>query len=195
MKERQQIIQKEKETTNQIKFAENAQKSENNAREKEKVVLEKDIFFIAKEKLKKGEQSQKEEDIKKVEEDYLEPILLQKNKKLEDIIDKNGYDDLRRSAFDLLKNRMLQRSDIIHKRLEKESAELERKFQDLQSKGDHVKDEEEAKYEKDFTETSFKIDILTERASLHYTKALKKFHELDEKLRKDPRFAKFQQPN
>ena len=92
----------------------------------------------------------------------------------------------------MLKNRMLERSDIIHKRLEKESKLLEEKFLELQNKGEGLKDEEEQKYEKTFTEASFKIDILTERASLHYTKALKKFNELDEKLKKDARFAKFQ---
>jgi len=118
--------------------------------------------------------------------------LLQKNKKIEDITSKESYQELRSSAFEMLKNRMLERSDIIHKRLESESKELESKFNELQNKGEHVTAEEEQAYEKRFAEVSFKIDILTERASQHYQKALKKFQELDEKLRKDTRFSRFQ---
>jgi len=111
---------------------------------------------------------------------------------IDDIKSKEDYKKVRASAFEMLKNRMLERSDIIHKRLEAESKLLESKFNELQNKGTNATKGEEDECQKRFEEISFKIEILTERASQHYKKALTKFTELDEKLKKDPRFAKFQ---
>lgn len=51
----------------------------------------------------------------------------------------------------------------------------------------HHKDADD--YEKEVAAASFRMDILTERASQHYKNSLDKFQELDEMIMNDPRFA------
>lgn len=47
--------------------------------------------------------------------------------------------------------------------------------------------EDELKYDNDIHKANFRIDILTERASLHYRQSLRRFEQLDKDLSQDPR--------
>lgn len=47
--------------------------------------------------------------------------------------------------------------------------------------------EDEQKYDNDIHKANFRIDILTERASLHYRQSLRRFEQLDKDLTQDSR--------
>ena len=55
--------------------------------------------------------------------------------------------------------------------------------------------DEEQKYDQEIHKANFRIDILTERASLHYRQSLKRFEELDRELENDWRLAALQNKN
>lgn len=52
--------------------------------------------------------------------------------------------------------------------------------------------EEEQKYDQEIHKANFRIDILTERASLHYRQSLKRFEELEKDLENDARLVALQ---
>jgi hypothetical protein len=69
---------------------------------------------------------------------------------------------------------------------------LEIAFNNLKHKGDGLSAEEEQKYDSEIHKANFRIDILTERASLHYRQSLRRFEELDRDLDRDWRLANLQ---
>lgn len=152
------------------------------------VAVERNVFEIALERAKNGEmgamgpEGSVDNDAKAV--DYLTPFLrhLKETSKLsrEDAI------EVRQACLDSLKNRLVERANIIQSRLNDENTKLakkQEKFQRSQRDGD-VSTEE---YEKYCTEAMFRIQILEQRLVQHEEAALKKFAELDLKLANDPR--------
>lgn len=95
--------------------------------------------------------------------------------------------EVKNEALKRLKERLLTRAEIIQRRLELETKELEQAFGNLKRKGESASQEDEIEYERKVTAANFRIEILTERASQHYRNSLKKFEELDQKLMNDPR--------
>jgi hypothetical protein len=77
---------------------------------------------------------------------------------------------------------LLQRAEIIQKKLEDERHNLELAEQQIQKKTEIDKN-----YENDINNITFKIDILEQRALRFEANALQKYEEMDRKLNEDPR--------
>ncbi len=157
-------------------------------REEARVVLDKSIFETAREKAKDdtkkdnvGEEAE-EKDERQV--DYLNPFL-------QNVADpKNPSRDEAQSARDsclkALKERLLERANIIQRRLDEENAQLAKKQAAFQRSRDHVEGADE-EFEKFCSEAMFRIQILEQRLARHEETALQKYADMDFKLRSDPR--------
>ena len=88
-----------------------------------------------------------------------------------------------------LKNRLIDRANIIQSRLDDENAILARRQAAFQRTRDHATPEQEEEYEEFCAEAWFRIQILEQRLARHEDQALQKFAELDTKLRNDPRLS------
>lgn len=110
-------------------------------------------------------------------------------------LDEESAIHVKNEALKNLKDRLLTRAEIIQRRLQEEQKNLENAFAQLKRKGESVEEKDTEAYDKKMDEINFKIDILTERASMHYRTSLKKFEQLDEKLTKDHRLKALRKPN
>lgn len=116
--------------------------------------------------------------------DYLTPFFRNVSDPMR--VTKEEALEIRQSALDAMKARLVERANIIQTRLHDENAKLGRKqeqFQRSQREGDLSTEE----YEKYCTEAMFRIQILEQRLSAHEESAMRKFAELDAKLSADPR--------
>jgi uncharacterized protein (DUF2267 family) len=96
---------------------------------------------------------------------------------------------VRDACLKALKERLLERSNIIQERLNEENQKLARKqeqFQRSQREGDMSGEEEFEHYS---TEAMFRIQILEERLRSHEEMALRKFMDMDNRLTNDPRLS------
>lgn len=152
-----------------------------------KDILEKSYYDKARDKMKQGRKKEEEDTGKDEGKDYLTPILEKLMYTNVGELSQDQAMEVKNEALKRLKERLLTRAEIIQRRLEDETAKLQKAFQDLKKKGDNTTDEDELEYEKKVTEANFKIEILTERASHHYKNSLTKFNELDQKLMNDQR--------
>mmetsp|Transcript_10574 Transcript_10574/g.24612 ORF Transcript_10574/g.24612 Transcript_10574/m.24612 type:complete len:966 (+) Transcript_10574:92-2989(+) len=92
-----------------------------------------------------------------------------------------------------LKDRLLERANIIQNRLNDENARLSKRQATFQRNAGREADPlAEADFEKFCAEAMFTIGILEQRLVAHEESALKKYKALDEKLAKDPRLAVLQ---
>lgn len=152
-----------------------------------KEILEKSYYDKARDKMKQGKKKEEEDTGKEQEKDYLYPILEKLNYTEVTELNAEQAMEVKNEALKRLKERLLTRAEIIQKRLEAETTELQNAFNELKKKGDHIEEKDERAYEEKVTQANFKIEILTERASHHYKNSLTKFNELDNKLMNDPR--------
>jgi bacterioferritin (cytochrome b1) len=86
-----------------------------------------------------------------------------------------------------LKERLLERANIIQARLDKENALLAKRqaaFQRSQREHDQGTDDE---FERFCSDTMFRIQILEQRLASHEETALQKYVEMDQRLHSDPR--------
>jgi len=159
--------------------------------EEANIVIERSIFETAAENAKedKRQEARQEEaedtDVRKV--DYLTPFL----QNVADIkkINRGEAEKARVACLGALKERLLERANIIQTRLDEETNLLAKKqaaFQRSQRDHDQGGDEE---FEQFCSETMFRIQILEQRLQRHEETALQKFAEMDNKLAKDPRLG------
>ena len=92
----------------------------------------------------------------------------------------------RAACLAALKERLLERANIIQRRLDEENSALSKKQANFQRSRDHMEGADEA-FEKFCSEAMFRISILEQRLSRHEESALSKYAALDQKLRQDPR--------
>ena len=95
----------------------------------------------------------------------------------------------RDSCLRALKERLLERANIIQTRLDEENSLLAKKqaaFQRSQRDHDQGGDEE---FERFCGEAMFRIQILEQRLARHEETALQKYADMDFKLRSDPRLG------
>lgn len=150
-----------------------------------KKVLEKSLYDKALDKAK-IQKKQDDEEEKNKEIDYLQPILEKLN--LQSIpLQYEQAMEVKNEALKRLKERLLTRAEIIQRRLEAETKNLEQAFLTLKRKGDGATEQDQIEYEQQVAAANFKIEILTERAAQHYKNSLQKFTDLDRKLMEDPR--------
>ncbi|GLD99953.1 hypothetical protein PINS_up008681 [Pythium insidiosum] len=122
----------------------------------------------------------------KQEIDYLSPFLQAVHFTGGDLSKEDAH-TVREMCLRNLKERLLERANIIQGRLDKENALLAKRqaaFQRSQREHDQGTDEE---FERFCSETMFRIQILEQRLSSHEETALQKYAEMDQRLHSDPR--------
>ncbi|GAX80447.1 hypothetical protein CEUSTIGMA_g7886.t1 [Chlamydomonas eustigma] len=136
----------------------------------------------------KAEQSDEEEDgDEEAAYDYLSPFLpaligmqtLSREQAL----------DVRERCLRALKDRLIERANIIQARLDEDTTALSKRQAAFNRDRDQMTQEEEEEYEKAVEESLFRIHILEKRLKRHEEQALHKYYELDHKLRSDPRLS------
>ena len=96
--------------------------------------------------------------------------------------------ELRKHAPAPVKERLLERANIIQRRLDDENSQLQKKQAAFQRSRDHV-DGADEEFEKFCSEAMFRVQILEQRLSRHEETALQKYADLDQRLRNDPRLS------
>merc|ERR1711959_228762 len=86
------------------------------------------------------------------------------------------------------RKRLLDRAQIIQKRLEEEQDQLKKRRSQMQRRGDNV-EKDERQFEQYQSNAMFRIQILEQRLARHEMLAIKKFSELEKTLSEDPRLA------
>lgn len=122
----------------------------------------------------------------KQEIDYLTPFL-QSVRATGPELSREDAQVVRDMCLRNLKERLLERANIIQARLDKENAALAKRqaaFQRSQREHDQGTDEE---FERFCSETMFRIQILEQRLAAHEETALHKYAELNQRVHDDPR--------
>merc|ERR1712118_245922 len=86
------------------------------------------------------------------------------------------------------RKRLLDRAQIIQKRLEDEQDQLKKRRSQMQRRGDNV-EKDEKDFEQYQSNAMFRIQILEQRLARHELQAIKKMTELEKTLAEDPRLA------
>ncbi|CAM9372592.1 unnamed protein product [Chrysoparadoxa australica] len=164
----------------------------NRYEEEQSVVLSRPIYETAKEQraemetaTEAADEEEKEQDSNQVK--YLTPFL----QHVPDVknITKEHAQRARDACLKALKDRLLERANIINTRLNEENSALAKKqaaFQRNHRDNDATAEEE---FEKFCSEGMFRIQILEQRLVQHEEKALKKYADMDSCLAADPRLA------
>ncbi|KAK9811814.1 hypothetical protein WJX72_010643 [[Myrmecia] bisecta] len=97
--------------------------------------------------------------------------------------------EVREKCLKALKDRLVERANIIQARHDEERATLNKRQANFQRDRDQMTREEEEEYERACEESMFRIHILDKRLKRHEEQALQKYYELDNKLRHDARLA------
>ncbi|PNW72944.1 hypothetical protein CHLRE_14g612700v5 [Chlamydomonas reinhardtii] len=153
--------------------------------QEQNITLETPYYDIV--RIKAEESEEEEEEAAEATYDYLSPFLptllgtqqLSRGQALE----------VREKALKALKDRLIERANIIQARLDEESAALAKRQQTFHRDRDQMSAAEEEDYERQTEESMFRIHILERRLRRHEEQALHKYYELDAKLRADGRLA------
>jgi len=87
------------------------------------------------------------------------------------------------------RKRLLDRAQIIQRRLEEEQENLKKKRSQMQRRGGENVEKDERIFEQYQSNAMFRIQILEQRLARHETHAVKKFVELENALAEDPRLG------
>ncbi|KAF4322458.1 hypothetical protein BBO99_00002483 [Phytophthora kernoviae] len=156
-------------------------------REEIAIVLETNLFDSSEDEAQTKEKEDAKESDKssKSEVDYLSPFL--QSVHASSALSKEDAQTVRDLCLRNLKERLLERANIIQGRLDKENALLAKRqaaFQRSQREHDQGTDEE---FERFCSETMFRIQILEQRLASHEETALQKYAEMDKRLHSDAR--------
>ncbi|RHZ03420.1 hypothetical protein DYB31_016462, partial [Aphanomyces astaci] len=129
----------------------------------------------------------------KAETDYLSPFLQSVHSHhrtphgggRKQVLSRDDAHNVRDMCLKNLKERLLERANIIQTRLDKENAALAKK----QAAFQRSQREHDQEFERFCSETMFRIQILEQRLTRHEETALQKYAELDQRLHSDPRLA------
>ena len=163
--------------------------------------LDRSIFEMARENAKEdkkqeaGLEEEQEVDVRQV--DYLTPFLSSIAEPKSSTaaggggagVGRDEAQKARDACLKALKDRLLERANIIQTRLDEENAQLAKRqaaFQRSQRDHDQGGDEE---FERFCSEAMFRIRILESRLQRHEETALQKYADMDRKLHNDPRLA------
>jgi hypothetical protein len=132
--------------------------------------------------IKEMEQRERELAAKRQRKDILDNLIPEKG-----ITSVTEAERIYNDALKGLKEQLMLRIKIIDDRLQKEKINLQRRRNNYQKNTENMDRNEE--YIQFIQDTVFKINILKERAEDHNQKASRKFNELKQQLRTDPRLA------
>uniref|UniRef100_A0A7S1C183 Uncharacterized protein n=1 Tax=Bicosoecida sp. CB-2014 TaxID=1486930 RepID=A0A7S1C183_9STRA len=159
-------------------------------REEREVAIDKTIFETARLKSKEDATKEaKEEEEEKPEDskvDYLTPFLQTCVNPREPTREEAIKAD--RECRKALKERLIERVNIIQRRLEEENAALQKRQSAFQRNRDHVQGADE-EFEQFCAEAMFRIGILEQRLQRQEETVLAKFTELEAMLKNDPRLS------
>lgn len=166
-------------------------------REEELVEIVRPIFDTARERRAEDKaaeaKDEPEEEVAGNQVDYLTPFL-------QHIADKNNLtrDEAQRArdaCLKSLKDRVLERANIIQNRLNEENSKLSKRQATYQRNATREQDQAaDDEFEKFCSDAMFRIQILEQRLINHEETALKRYTELDERLSADPRLAILNNP-
>jgi hypothetical protein len=141
-------------------------------------------------KFAEQEETEEEKAQAKVPHDYLTPFLPQPIGLHDAPLSKEEAFTSRDGCLKALKERLVERANIVQSRLDEENAALSKRQAAFQRNRDHMDPNDEAEYERYCQEAMFRIQILEQRLDRHTELSLQKYAEMDARLRSDPRLAK-----
>jgi len=124
----------------------------------------------------------------KSERDYLSPFLPDTAKAGKPLNREQAL-KTKDSCLKALKERLIERANIIQSRLDEENSALLKRQAAYQRSRDHIDKTDEEEYERYCQEAAFRIQILDARLKRHEELALQKYTEMDRKLREDTRLV------
>jgi len=122
------------------------------------------------------------------EMDYLAPFLQQINNPR--VLTPQQAFKLKEECLADLKQRLIDKANLIQQRFEKETAELHKRQQEYQQKQVAMTKDDEEEYFNYCSEAMFRIHILEMRLNRHKQIAPNKYMQMEQKLRSDPRLSK-----
>ncbi|KAL8615670.1 hypothetical protein ACOMHN_034820 [Nucella lapillus] len=167
-------------------------------REKEEMASELEISVYDTERNEKAKKNRKELEQRLLEEklrkqemeiDYLAPFLAQMSDP-EKISREQAY-KLKEDCLADLKQRLIDKANLIQARFEKETQELQKKQAWYQQNQVSMSKDDEEDYLNYCSEAMFRIHILELRLNRHKEMAPHKYMALEQKLRNDPRLAEY----
>ncbi|CAD7971031.1 unnamed protein product [Amoebophrya sp. A120] len=158
-------------------------------------VLEKSVYDIARTRAEEEEQVQavtkKEDDSMPTDQpdskvDFLARYLVDFQGKALDALQAEFVAKKCKNDF---RKRLLDRAQIIQRRLETEQENLKKKRAQMQRRGGDNVEKDERQFEQFQSQAMFRIQILEQRLARHEMHAVKKFVELENALAEDPRLS------
>ena len=158
--------------------------------EEQEVIVDRPVFETAGGKrdeektVEETEEMEEEKDRRQL--DYLTPFLANVDPKN---MNREDAQKVREACLKALKDRLLERANIIQNRLNEENTKLAKQqaaFQRNQRDNDPDAEEE---FERFCSEAMFRIQILEQRLVQHEENALRKYKDMDAKLLADPRMS------
>ncbi|KAG0577341.1 hypothetical protein M758_5G142800 [Ceratodon purpureus] len=125
-------------------------------------------------------------EVSKVETDYLSPYFPPGVKPRQHLT-RPQMIVVRENCMQALKEKLVGRAAIIQARYEEETSTLARNRANFERDREGMTVAEEEEYEKATEQAVFRIRILEERHAYHEEQSLKRYAEMNEKLRADPR--------
>jgi len=122
-----------------------------------------------------------------VPHDYLTPFLVVPIGPNDPPLSREEGLQARDACLRSLKDRLVERANIVQSRLDEENAALSKRQAAFSRNRDHMDPSDEAEYERYAQEAMFRIQILEQRLDRHTELSLAKYAEMDARLRKDPR--------
>lgn len=189
--EKEVVLQCEKDCYMFVRHAELETQDILKSRKKEEanILLDRSVFDTARENA--NDERQQDARVEEVDEtdarrvDYLTAFLHQ-------VVDPTDLTEeeapkARDACLKALKDRLLERANIIQNRLDSENAQLAKEQAAFQrSQRDHDQGGDD-KFERTCSEAMFRIQILEQRLTRHEETALQKYADLDQQIHKDKR--------
>ena len=148
------------------------------------------VYDTQRHKYAEQEETEEEKAASQVPHDYLTPFLPHPIAVNDPPLAKDDAFQARDGCLKALKERLVERANIVQSRLDEENAALSKRQAAFQRNRDHMDPNDEAEYERYCQEAMFRIQILEQRLDRHTELSLQKYAEMDARLRSDPRLAK-----
>jgi len=151
------------------------------------------VYDTARSKLATTEEVETEQS--SVPHDYLTPFLVVPIGPNDAPLSREEALQARDACLRSLKDRLVERANIVQSRLDEENAALSKRQAAFSRNRDHMDPSDEAEYERYAQEAMFRIQILEQRLDRHTELSLAKYAEMDARLRKDPRLRALAVPS
>ncbi|XP_011446060.2 dynein regulatory complex subunit 7-like isoform X1 [Crassostrea angulata] len=193
-----ELLKAEEKCRNEVRDSQNEVRNILDDRTKEEAASELDISVYDTERNEKAKKHRRELERQQLEEkmrkqemdiDYLAPFLAKIGNP--EKLSKQQAFSLKEECLADLKQRLIDKANLIQARFEKESQELEKKQAWYQQNQVSMGKEDEEEYLTYCKEAIFRIHILDLRLTRHKEQAPHKYMQLEQKLRNDERLSEF----